>query len=164
MYKVFLILLLFGISSCNKKTDFDKIIYNYYGGFDGPIYNLELKNNKNFILKRDLVLIDGTSPFDFQYDSTKIGYFGGKITNEHFDQIKLGLTKILKKNYKYNDPEFTTDIPHLNLTIITSNDTIYIHTLNVTENFTNDILVYLNRIGELDSLKTIKPFNTKEKN
>ena|SRR5690606_31623615 len=151
------ILILCIFYSCNKEKEFTKIIYNYYGGFDGPVYHLLINNNKNFTLNRELIYKDGTTVFDFDYDSTKIGYFKGKISEEQMLEVKYALSKISKKDYQYNNTESVTDIPHLDLTIFTENDTIIFETLNATEHFENDILKGLNKICETNKVVRIKP-------
>ena len=151
------ILILCIFYSCNKEKEFTKIIYNNYGGFDGPVYHLLLNNNKNFTLNRELIYKNGTTVFDFDYDSTKIGYFTGKISDEQMLEVKYGLSKISKKGYQYNNPESVSDIPHLNLTIFTENDTIIFETLHATEDFENNILKGLNKICETNKVVRIKP-------
>jgi hypothetical protein len=142
----FILLILF---SCEKKSDFDELTYNYYGGFGGPIYKLNLNKDRKFQLKVDHVYMEGKDIFDFQFDSAKIGYFKGQISDDQMNRIRKGVFKITRKDYIYENAEISTDVPHLNLTINKGGFEHKIETLDATKQFETDFINIINNICEI---------------
>lgn len=156
----FLILLL--LFSCEQKSDFDELTYNYYGGFGGPIYKLNLKQDGKFQLKVDNVYMKGTDVFDFQFDSAKIGYFKGQISDGQMNKIKKGIFKITRENYIYENSEVSTDVPHLNLIINKDGLKNKIKTLDATKQFETDFINIVNNICEINEKIRSSQFQVNE--
>lgn len=158
-FTCFILLILF---SCEKKSDFDKLTYNYYGGFGGPIYKLNLKRDRKFQLKVDHVYMEGTDVFDFQFNSAKIGYFKGQISDDQMNRIKEDVFKITRKDYIYENAEISTDVPHLNLTINNGGLELKIETLDATKQFETDFINIINNICEITEKTRTSKFRVSE--
>ena len=153
------ILLLF---SCEGKSTFNELTYNYYGGFGGPIYKLRLEQDGKFQLKVDNVFKEGTDVFDFQFDSTKIGYFEGQISDDQMNKIREGIFKITRKNHEDENAEIATDVPHLNITVKKEGNNTTIETLHATKQFETDFINIINNILEKNEKSRTSPFPLSE--
>uniref|UniRef100_UPI0037445DD3 DUF6438 domain-containing protein n=1 Tax=Chryseobacterium schmidteae TaxID=2730404 RepID=UPI0037445DD3 len=60
-----------------------------------PTYYLEIKSDKTFQLFAEEVFKEDTSIFDFELDSSRMGYFKGKLDDANFQNLNKKYRKYL---------------------------------------------------------------------
>lgn len=88
-------------------------------------------------------------------DSTNVGTFKGVLSSEQMGEIEEAVSKIIIKEYYYNDPEFTLDSGKYEVGIKIGESFKIFQTDNATENFSEDILNLLYDICEKISVTEV---------
>lgn len=138
---------------------FDKITYkttSCYGTC--PTYYLEINSDKTFKLFAETVFKDNTSIFDFELDSTKMGYFKGKLDDKSFQNLNQKLQKLSNPKYKYYRDGMITDTPTITLVIQRGGDKTCYQTFNPTNDFQTNIINFFNKIcsGKVEKVEKFK--------
>ncbi len=167
MKNVFLILTLslLLINCNNEKINFDRLIYRTTGCFGTcPSYYIEINSDKTFKLFAETVYKANTSIFDFEYDSAKIGYFRGILSEENFKKLNSKIEVVNAKGYKYDRNEMITDTPEISLIIQRGGDKTCFQTFYPTKNFKNNVVIFLNDICENSKMVKTEEFYLEFKN
>ncbi|MGV4413289.1 hypothetical protein [Chryseobacterium sp. T1] len=138
--RILIIFLLF-IISCQKIENFEFIRYEN-GGFGSPNYIFKLKKDRSFEIEIQ------HNPFNETIDSSKIGQFYGKISEEEMLKIQKLIHKVTRTGYDYNNPELILDAGIHQLYIKTENSEKVFQTDHATKNFKVDIIEPFQNIAE----------------
>ncbi|AZA74821.1 DUF6438 domain-containing protein [Chryseobacterium indoltheticum] len=113
MKNTLLIIILFSFVGCTQENPkFDKIIYKTTSCFGTcPTYYLQINSDKTFQLFAEEVFKDDFSIYGYELDSSKMGYFKGKLDDATFQNLNKKIQKISEPNYKYYNDGFITDTP-----------------------------------------------------
>lgn len=107
MKNTLLIVILFSFIGCTQENPkFDKIIYKTTSCFGTcPTYYLQINSDKTFQLFAEEVFKDDFSIYGYELDSSKMGYFKGKLDDATFQNLNKKIQKISEPNYKYYNDE-----------------------------------------------------------
>lgn len=94
------------------------------------------------------VFKDDFSIYGYELDSSKMGYFKGKLDDATFQNLNKQIQKISEPNYKYSNGGFITDTPTITLVIQRGGDKTCYQTNYPTDNFQNHVINFLNKICE----------------
>lgn len=138
--RIIIIFLLFLIS-CQKTENFEFLRYET-GGFGSPSYTFKLKKDRSFEIEIE------HNPFNEIIDSSKIGKFYGKISEEEMLQIQKSIYNVTRNGYDYNNPEFVLDSGIHKLYVKTANSEKVFQTDNATKKFEDDIVEVFQKTAE----------------
>jgi len=138
--RIIIIFLLF-LFSCQKSGNFEFLRYET-GGFGSPSYTFKLKKDRSFEMEIQ------HNPFNETIDSSKIGKFYGKISEEERLQIQKMISEVTRNGYDYNNPEFILDAGIHELYIKAEDSEKVFRTYHATENFKVDIIEPFQNIAE----------------
>ena len=122
MKKKILIAILILFSGCENKIKFEKIIYHTgmcYGSC--PIYHLQVDNKKQLLLFAERVYKDNQENISWEIDSSKIGYFVGKVPDSLYSKLKFEIENIGIDTLTFSNNISCADCPPKSLIIYFDN-------------------------------------------
>jgi len=148
MKYLYLLIIAFLICGCAKENlMFDKITYKTTSCFGTyPTYYLEINSDKTFKLFAEQIYKDDFSIYGYELDSSKIGYFKGKLDDVTFKNLNQKIQKISNPKYKYYRDGMITDTPTITLVVQRGGDKTCYQTRNPTDDFQIHVIDFFNKI------------------
>ena len=108
------LLIVFSLLSCNRTVEtikFEKIIFHTYPNFWGsrPTYHLQVDKDKNLKIYSEEVFKYPIKIHAWDADTSKMGYFIGKVSDTTFEKLKNELQSIGLDTVKFVSPKYDMD-------------------------------------------------------
>jgi hypothetical protein len=108
------LLIVFSLLSCNRTVEtitFEKIVFHTYPSFWGstPTFHLQVDKDKNMKIYSEEVFKYPNKIRSWETDTSKMGYFIGKVTDTTFVKLKSELQAIGLDTVKFVSPKYALD-------------------------------------------------------